>query len=75
MASSGIASLLLPGGRTDHSRFVIPINIDETTTCNINLASDLSKLISKAKMIIWDESPMINRHCFEHSGSKLERYN
>ncbi len=29
VASSGIASLLLPGGRTAHSRFNIPIKIDE----------------------------------------------
>ncbi|KAG1488340.1 hypothetical protein G6F52_013961 [Rhizopus delemar] len=27
VASSGIASLLLPGGRTSHSRFKIPLNI------------------------------------------------
>ncbi|XP_048621802.1 uncharacterized protein LOC111206909 [Brassica napus] len=31
-ASSGIASLLLQGGRTAHSRFSIPINPDEFTT-------------------------------------------
>ncbi|KAF7807163.1 uncharacterized protein G2W53_039324 [Senna tora] len=35
VASSGIASLLLPGGRTAHSRFAIPININEDSTCNI----------------------------------------
>ncbi|KAH0691484.1 hypothetical protein KY289_018842 [Solanum tuberosum] len=32
VASSGIASLLLPGGRTAHSRFVIPLNITEDST-------------------------------------------
>ncbi|XP_019227142.1 PREDICTED: uncharacterized protein LOC109208481 [Nicotiana attenuata] len=35
VASSGIASLLLPGGRTAHSRFVIPLNVTEDSTCNI----------------------------------------
>ncbi|KAL8499256.1 hypothetical protein ACS0TY_022295 [Phlomoides rotata] len=35
VSSSGIASLLLPGGRTTHSRFAVPINIDESSTCNI----------------------------------------
>ena len=34
VASSGITSLLLPGGRTAHSRFSIPLNVDETTTCS-----------------------------------------
>ena len=32
VASSGIAALLLPGGRTSHSRFKIPIVIHETST-------------------------------------------
>ncbi|GJW92085.1 ATP-dependent DNA helicase PIF1-like protein [Tanacetum coccineum] len=31
VASSGIASLLLPGGRTAHSRFVIPLELLEIT--------------------------------------------
>ncbi|XP_029151663.2 uncharacterized protein [Arachis hypogaea] len=35
IASSGIASLLLPGGRTAHSRFSIPITITDESTCNI----------------------------------------
>ncbi|GJS31895.1 hypothetical protein Tco_0492515 [Tanacetum coccineum] len=32
VASSGIAALLLPGGRTAHSRFAIPINVNEDST-------------------------------------------
>ncbi|KAL1337471.1 hypothetical protein AAHE18_10G141300 [Arachis hypogaea] len=32
VASSGIASLLLPGGRTAHSRFAIPLTPDEYST-------------------------------------------
>ncbi|KIK19418.1 hypothetical protein PISMIDRAFT_107636 [Pisolithus microcarpus 441] len=35
VASSGIASLLLVGGRTAHSRFHIPIPIFESLTCRI----------------------------------------
>jgi hypothetical protein len=36
VASSGVASLLLPGGRTTHSCFRIPCDdLDETTICNI----------------------------------------
>ncbi|XP_019246292.1 PREDICTED: uncharacterized protein LOC109225939 [Nicotiana attenuata] len=40
IASSGIASLLLPGGRTTHSRFAIPLNPTEDSTCNIKQALD-----------------------------------
>jgi RecG-like helicase len=35
VASSGIASLLLLGGRTAHSRFKIPIELHNESTCNI----------------------------------------
>ncbi|XP_057452093.1 uncharacterized protein LOC130743892 [Lotus japonicus] len=43
VASSGIASLLLPRGRTAHSRFSIPITIHESSTCNVRqeIPSDL----------------------------------
>ncbi|XP_031131717.1 uncharacterized protein LOC116033103 [Ipomoea triloba] len=65
VASSEIASLLLPGGRTAHSRFSIPISINEDSTCNINQGSQLVELIVQAKLIIWDEAPMMHKHCFE----------
>ena len=32
----GIAALLLQGGRTTHSRFRIPINITDESTCEMN---------------------------------------
>ncbi len=35
VASLGIASLLLLGGRTAHSRFKIPIDLHDESTCNI----------------------------------------
>ncbi|XP_057425900.1 uncharacterized protein LOC130719291 [Lotus japonicus] len=65
VASSGIASLLLPGGRTTHSRFCIPLQTDETTTCNIKQGSLRANLLICAKLIIWDEAPMLNKNCFE----------
>ncbi|XP_056841745.1 uncharacterized protein LOC130494924 [Raphanus sativus] len=65
VASSGIASLLLPGGRTAHSRFGIPINPDEFSTCNITPGSDLANLVKESSLIIWDEAPMMSKHCFE----------
>jgi hypothetical protein len=35
VASSGIASLLLPGGRATHSRFKIPVTVSDTSSCEI----------------------------------------
>ncbi|XP_033147955.1 ATP-dependent DNA helicase PIF1-like [Brassica rapa] len=65
-ASSGIAALLLEGGRTVHSRFGIPINADEFSTCKkMEPGSDRAELVKAAKLIVWDEAPMMSRHCFE----------
>ncbi|XP_056689190.1 uncharacterized protein [Spinacia oleracea] len=65
VASSGIASLLLPEGRTAHSRFAIPINVNEDTTCDIKQIAPLAELLIRTKLIIWDEAPMVNKFCFE----------
>lgn len=35
VATSRITSLLIESGRTEHSRFKVPINIDENSTCYI----------------------------------------
>ena len=56
VASSGIASLLLSGGRTAHSRFKIPINIEECSTCRISKQTQLSRLIEETILIVWDEA-------------------
>ncbi|KAL0689012.1 hypothetical protein Bca4012_088689 [Brassica carinata] len=64
--SSGIAALLLEGGRTAHSRFGIPIDADEFSTCKkMEAGSDRAELVKAAKLIVWDEAPMMSRHCFE----------
>ena len=62
VASSGIAAELLEGGRTAHSRFKIPIPINESSVCNISLQSDIAKLIQKTSLIIWDEIMMSHVH-------------
>ncbi|GJX95050.1 ATP-dependent DNA helicase PIF1-like protein [Tanacetum coccineum] len=52
VTSSGIASLLMSGGRTAHSRFHIPISVDETSHCSISAQSDLGALLRRCKLII-----------------------
>ncbi|XP_076904031.1 uncharacterized protein LOC143559294 [Bidens hawaiensis] len=65
VASSGIASLLLTGGRTRHSRFHIPINLNEDSTCYMDPGTDEAQLLEKTKLIIWDEDPMHHKHGFQ----------
>jgi hypothetical protein len=65
VASSGIAALLLQGGRTSHSAFKIPIDVHRDLLCNVNASSDIAKLIRAAKLIVWDEAPAQHQHCAE----------
>jgi len=62
VASSGIAS---PGGRTAHSRFKIPVDIDECLTCEIRKDRQLAKLLQRTDLLVWNEAPMIPRYCLE----------
>jgi hypothetical protein len=65
VASSGIASILLDGGRTSHSRFKIPLDIQQDSICDIKAQTSLADLIRSTKLIIWDEAPAQHRYCFE----------
>ncbi|XP_060178375.1 uncharacterized protein LOC132608360 [Lycium barbarum] len=60
-ASSGVAASILPGGRTNHPRFKIPIDIDENFTCNISKQSSLADLIRDSKLIVWYEVSMAKK--------------
>ncbi|XP_058727157.1 uncharacterized protein LOC131598591 [Vicia villosa] len=65
VASSGIASLLLPGGRTAHSKFKIPVPTLDNSTCNVDKNDEYSQLFEATDVIIWDEAPMSHKNCFE----------
>ena len=65
VAFTGIAAQLLQGGRTFNSRFKFPLKPDSRATCNISKQSGLSKLIQKAKIIVWDEAPMSHKVLLE----------
>ena len=65
VASSGIAALLLKGGRTSHSRFKIPIPCTQVTTCHIAKSTNLAELIRETDLVIWDEAPMQNKQIME----------
>ncbi|POS81667.1 hypothetical protein EPUL_005931, partial [Erysiphe pulchra] len=65
VAPSGIASLLLPNGRTSHSTFRIPLDCDESSRCHIPKQSNLAKLLKRTSLIIWDEVTMQPRYHFD----------
>ena len=65
VASSGIASLLLDNGCTAHSRFHIPLQVNDTSVCNITRQSLAFALLQQTKIIIWDEVPMQHKYAIE----------
>lgn len=66
VASSGIAALLLHGGRTAHSQFGIPVHtLNPQSFCSIPIQSAEAELIRQSSVIIWDEAPMAHRYAVE----------
>nr|GEV83246.1 DNA helicase [Tanacetum cinerariifolium] len=65
VASSGIASFLLPMGCSVHLRFKLPLNPTDSKVCSIKKNTQLATLIKETCLIIWDESPINDRLRFE----------
>jgi len=57
VASSGITTLLLLGGRTAHSTPTVLIEINEAPSLTMKKDSPRADLVRAAKFIIWDEAP------------------
>ena len=58
-AWSGIAATLLPGGRTCHSRFGLPVPMPTEDVCSsIKFNSARAKILRDAAILLWDEAPM-----------------
>ena len=65
MATTGIASNLLDLGRTFHSRLKAPLTPTEESTLQISGQSSLAKLVQMARVLLVDESPMLDRFLLE----------
>ncbi|KAF5481753.1 hypothetical protein F2P56_002382 [Juglans regia] len=74
-ASSGVAASILPGGRTAHSRFKLPLDTDKKSTCCVSKQSALANLLRSAKLIIWDEAPMTRKQHIEVLDKMLRNIN
>lgn len=67
VASSGIAATLLDGGRTAHSAFKVPLNIQNNpdAVCNIKKQSSMATVLKQCKIIIWGECTMAHKYSLE----------
>ncbi|XP_039805048.1 homeodomain-interacting protein kinase 2-like [Panicum virgatum] len=63
--TSGVAASIMPGGRTAHSRFKIPLTIENGSFCSFTKQSGTAKLLRQASLIIWDETSMTKRQVVE----------
>ena len=60
-ATFGIAASIMPGERTAHSHFKIPIKLDNNTVCSFTKQSGNAELLCRATLVIWDEVAMTKR--------------
>lgn len=63
-STCGVAAGIMPGGRTAHSRFKIPLNPNESSECSISKQSAAAELFRKAQLILWDEF----KHLWQKNG-------
>jgi hypothetical protein len=61
----------MPGGRTAHSSFKIPLTLDDGAFCSFMKQSGTAKLLRTASLIIWDEVTIMKRQCVEALDNSL----
>ncbi|XP_029643502.1 uncharacterized protein LOC115217923 [Octopus sinensis] len=59
--------MLLPGGKTAHSAFKLPLDLvrAEVPTCNIGKNSEEAEVLRQCRFIIWDECTMTSKGALE----------
>jgi hypothetical protein len=65
VAWTGIAASLLKGGRTVHSTFKLPLDMDADSRCSISLSSELAAIHTAYDVYIIDEISMMSKHAFD----------
>eukprot|EP00889_Picochlorum_renovo_P006315 jgi/Picre1/33345/NNA_008669.t1 len=64
MASNGLPAQVLPNGTTVHRRFRLPVKDEvdgEQLICNVARQSHEADLLRRARLIVWDEAPAMNK--------------
>ncbi|XP_074097687.1 uncharacterized protein LOC141526552 [Cotesia typhae] len=74
VASSGIAATLIYGGKTAHSAFKLPLNLNysDNPICNISKQSDMAHVLRETKIIGWDECTMAHKKGIEALNQTLQ---
>ena len=64
VATSALAATILEGGRTAHSAFKIPINLDENATSWITYQSSEAEALRACQLILWMKPQWHTKICF-----------
>jgi ATP-dependent DNA helicase PIF1 len=72
IATSGVATAIMPGGRTAHSRFKMPLTLQEGGCCSFMKQGGTAKLLQQVALIIWDEASMTKRQNMEALDNSLQ---
>jgi ATP-dependent DNA helicase PIF1 len=73
--TSGVAAAIMLGRRTAHSRFKIPLTLEEGGCCSFTNQSGTTKLLQQATLIIWDEASMTKEAKCGSTRQHLTGYN
>jgi hypothetical protein len=65
VASSGVAGLMLVEGMTAHSRFKIPLDLDQSSNCIWRPRAASTQRLRDTTIIIWDEISMQSKYAVE----------
>ncbi|XP_022040807.1 uncharacterized protein LOC110943363 [Helianthus annuus] len=60
-----LRKLYLDSKRSKFNRKCIPSKVDSTSSSATQPNSEIANLLNEAKLIIWDEAPMVHKHAFE----------
>lgn len=63
-ASSGIAALLLTGGKTSHSMYGIPLQCTASSNSSHPSRGHAREMLQRASILLWDEAPMSSKIVF-----------
>jgi hypothetical protein len=55
----------MPGGRAAHSRFKVPLTLEDRAFCGFTKQSGTAKLLRTTFLIIWDKVTMMKRQDVE----------
>ena len=65
IAWTGIAANLLIDGKTVHSTFSLPLELNDRSSLCISLESLKAQDLKKTDIFIWDESPMASKYALD----------